>query len=316
MALGNDEDPDPGSNGPQQPFAYVLIPILGFGLIVSVLTCYKYKRRKARLARMAAEGIAFARDPETGRVRGPNGTATGRRRAGRRLGLGVGSREEGLNELGEAPPAYTPNAPKPPSENGGGIELMTYSQATAEIGTSRSPPGYGQEPRAGPAGDSTSGDGGPGGADDAAARLSAEMRRDAPRNATAHDISESTRPSQELRRNTPGNASTAVTSDTATQSEETRRETPENTATTGTGGVSSTTISNEDATIDTPPTASGAGQSTRPSEEITRDITKPTTGTTTASTSEAANTATAPSSTAEPSRPPKAVLPSSSSGSN
>ncbi|KAK5632225.1 hypothetical protein RRF57_007939 [Xylaria bambusicola] len=151
MALGSD---DGSSDGSQQPFTYVLIPILGFGLIISVLTCYKYKRRKRRLARMAAEDPTFGRDPETGRTRldrrEPNGAVTGRRRAGRRLGLGVGSREEGLNELGEAPPAYTPNAPKPPSE-AGGIELMTYSQATAEIGTSRSPPDYGEEPRAGPA---------------------------------------------------------------------------------------------------------------------------------------------------------------------
>ncbi|KAJ8114142.1 hypothetical protein ONZ43_g4973 [Nemania bipapillata] len=156
MALGNDDNPD---NGPQNPFAYVLIPVIGFGLVVSLLTCYRYRRRKQRLAQ-------FATDPaqlEAGRARlnrGPNGVvivttgsggSSGGRRTGRSrrlgLGVGVGSREEGLNELGEAPPAYTPNGPKPPTEAAGdSIELTTYSQATAEIGMSRSPPSYGEEP--------------------------------------------------------------------------------------------------------------------------------------------------------------------------
>ncbi|KAI0098715.1 hypothetical protein GGR51DRAFT_565547 [Nemania sp. FL0031] len=163
MALGNDDNPQ---NGPQNPFAYVLIPVIGFGLVVSLITCYRYRRKKQRLAEFASDPARL----EAGHARqerGPNGivivsTAGGRGGGGRRsgrsrrlgLGVGVGSREEGLNELGEAPPAYTPNAPKPPSDGGigggdgtgdGGIELTAYSQATAEAGTSHSPPNYEEE---------------------------------------------------------------------------------------------------------------------------------------------------------------------------
>ncbi|KAI0873160.1 hypothetical protein GGS24DRAFT_405053 [Hypoxylon argillaceum] len=164
MATGNDENPN---NGPQNPFAYVLIPVIGFGLVVSLITCYRFRRRKQRLARFAA-AAAGAGDPEAGHAsrlhsRGPNGVVIlttpgggggGRRNGGRSrrlgMGIGVGSREEGLNELGEAPPAYAPNGPKPPGEAGGGdMELTTYSQATAEVGMSRSPPEYGAEPPAG-----------------------------------------------------------------------------------------------------------------------------------------------------------------------
>ncbi|KAI0907421.1 hypothetical protein F4823DRAFT_564816 [Ustulina deusta] len=221
MALGNDTTND----GPQQPFAYVLIPLLGFGLIVSLITCYRFRRRKQRLARLVAEDPGYVRELEAGRTRvdrrGPNGAVvTGRRRAGRRLGLGVGSREEGLNELGEAPPAYTPNAPnapKPPEAGGGGVEnveLMTYSQATAEAGTSRSPPGYGEEPsssaatgsRMGTVAGTTSG-----GAGDTA-RLSQEMRRGATGSATTSTgARETTRLSEEMRRDgATGNAGTTT----------------------------------------------------------------------------------------------------------
>ncbi|KAI1161180.1 hypothetical protein F5B18DRAFT_663280 [Nemania serpens] len=162
MALGNDENP---SNGPQNPFAYVLIPVIGFGLVVSLITCYRYRRKKQRLARFAADPAQL----EAGHARldrGPNGVVIitggggggagrgGRRAVGRsrRLGLGIGtgSREEGLNELGEAPPAYMPNTPKPPTEGAvEGIELATYSQATAEAGMSQSPPSYGENPSSG-----------------------------------------------------------------------------------------------------------------------------------------------------------------------
>ncbi|KAI1421535.1 hypothetical protein F5Y12DRAFT_718315 [Xylaria sp. FL1777] len=255
MALGNDDNPN---NGPSQPFAYVLIPVLGFGLIVSLITCYRYRRRKQRLARLSEEGggPTFVRDPETGRARvdrrGAEGAvATGRRRAGRRLGLGVGSREEGLNELGEAPPAYTPNAPKPPSvEN---VELMTYSQATAEAGTSRSPPTYGEQPssgaRAGPgmgtAGGSSSGGGG-GGAS-GTARLSEEMRRDATGNTTASGAGETARLSEEMRGPTGNATTTSGASDTVRPSEEVRRD--------ATGDAPTATI---EAAADTPTAASSS----------------------------------------------------------
>ncbi|KAH8157191.1 hypothetical protein CIB48_g11056 [Xylaria polymorpha] len=201
MALGNDNNQN---NGPSQnPFAYVLIPVLGFGLIVAVITCYRYRRKKQRLARLA-EDPEYQRELEEGRRqrtqldRGPNGVIIiagdrgGRRGRSRRLGLGVGvgSREEGLNELGEAPPAYTPNAPKPPSEAGAEhIELTTYSQATAEAGMSRSPPLYGEEPpraRSGQAVGTTSR-----AVDNA--RASEETMREGALNATTSRASDATR---------------------------------------------------------------------------------------------------------------------------
>ncbi|KAI0522025.1 hypothetical protein F5B22DRAFT_514079 [Xylaria bambusicola] len=327
MALGSE---DGSSNGPQQPFAYVLIPILGFGVIVTVLTCYKYKRRKRRLARMVAEDPTLGRDPETGRTRldrrEPNGTVTGRRRAGRRLGLGVGSREEGLNELGEAPPAYTPNAPKPPSETGG-IELMTYSQATAEIGTSRSPPGYADESRTGPAIGSTSASAG--GPSDSA-RISQEMRRDVPTGTTASGAGETMRLSEEMRRGNLGNTPASGAGDTARVNEETRTDTPENA--TAVGSASETVGFREDARRNPPLTTSGASEPTRSSEGIDGGATARSTGTsndnvnemttaseggitenTTGTTTTAMNaTTTTPSTTDEPAPPPKAVLPPSS----
>ncbi|TGJ82067.1 hypothetical protein E0Z10_g6682 [Xylaria hypoxylon] len=227
MALGNDEN---SNNGPNQPFAYVLIPILGFGLIVSLITCYRYKRKKQRLARLAAEDPNYLRDLEAGRTRldrGPNGVVIvggerGRRVRGRsrRLGLGVGSREEGLNELGEAPPAYMPNAPKPPSEAGAAgvvenVELTTYSQASAEAGTSGSPPLYGEEPLARPgavaiASTSSVAD---------TTRLSEEMRRGASGNATVAAEAGTSR-SPPVYSDSPSGTRTSSAGDTARPSEE------------------------------------------------------------------------------------------------
>lgn len=183
---------------------------------------------------------------------------------------------------------------------------MTYSQATAEIGTSRSPPGYGQESSAGRAGGSTI-DGGLAGADHIATRSSQELRRDIPGDAMAYDTSERTRLSQEIRRYTPANTSTA--DEITRRSEESRRNVSEIATTRTTGGVSDNMRLDEDVTRDTPQTARSASQSTRPSEEMRRDTTENTIGTT-STTSEAANTiTTAPSTADEPLPPPKAVLP-------
>ncbi|KAI1350332.1 hypothetical protein F5Y01DRAFT_159550 [Xylaria sp. FL0043] len=344
MALGSDENPN---NGAQEPFAYVLIPVLVFGLIVSLITCYRFRRRKRRLARLVEEGGSptFVRDPETGRTRidgrGANGAAaTGRRRAGRRLGLGVGSREEGLNELGEAPPAYTPNAPKPPSVEH--VELMTYSQATAEIGTSRSPPTYGEETSSGvvngPAVGSTSGGAGAGAGAGETARLSEEMRRDAPGRSGTNSASNTTRLSEEMRRDATGNVTTtgganenarlsqdvrgdATGGDDAAAGgavehtspvEETRRGATAETATADTARLS------EERRKDTPrgPTMSGdTSETVGESQETRRDTTEHTTATTTTTTTTtteattAADTTIATSSITEPAPPPKAVLP-------
>ncbi|KAI1270232.1 hypothetical protein F5Y18DRAFT_7521 [Xylariaceae sp. FL1019] len=142
---GTDPDDDDNSTS---PFTYVLIPIIIIGALVALTTCYRLRRRRATVRTVDTH---FA-EPDGRRrtvIHGPNGVVIvseegqngGRvRRAGRRLGLGVGSREEGLNELGEAPPAYSAAGPKPPgAEN---VELQTYTQAAPEAGTSFSPPGY------------------------------------------------------------------------------------------------------------------------------------------------------------------------------
>ncbi|KAI0536991.1 hypothetical protein GGR58DRAFT_371933 [Xylaria digitata] len=278
MALGSDDNPN---NGPSQPFAYVLIPILGFGLIVSLITCYRYRRKKQRLARLAAEDPTIIRDLEAGRTRldrGPNrvvivGNERGRRVRGRsrRLGLGIGSREEGLNELGEAPPAYTPNAPKPPSEVGAAgvvenIELTTYSQASAEAGTSRSPPSYGAEPPARPgetavASTSSAAD---------ATRLSEEMRRDvtaAPEASTSRGPPEYGEPP----------------------------------SSTGAGSGSGTAVE----------TTRSASDTVMSSEEASRGDTTGNSTATTATPLPVAGTTTTISATDEPAPPPKAVLPPS-----
>ncbi|KAI0434415.1 hypothetical protein F5Y09DRAFT_252020 [Xylaria sp. FL1042] len=335
MAPGSDENPN---NGPQEPFAYVLIPVLVFGLVVSLITCYRFRRRKRRIARLAEEGgggggPAFVRDPETGRMRidgraNSAAAATGRRRAGRRLGLGVGSREEGLNELGEAPPAYTPNAPKPPSVEH--VELMTYSQATAEIGTSRSPPTYGEEASSGAANGpgietavrSTSGSASSSASE--TARLSEELRRGTPSNPTASGANDTTRLSEEMRRDATGDvATTAGTSENARLSQEMRRD-----ATSGddaaASGAGDTTASSEELRTNTTKNATTSDDSdtTRLSKELRRDTTGNTTTTTTeapmdanttvADTAATTNTIPTTSSANEPAPPPKAVLPPAS----
>ncbi|KAI1438386.1 hypothetical protein GGR50DRAFT_426371 [Xylaria sp. CBS 124048] len=139
-----------GSDGRSLAFGYILIPLIGFGLIVSLLTCCRYRRKKRQIARLTADP-AYVRDVEAGRrpaedvpLTSTTGDTRRHRATGRRLGVGVGSAEEGLNELGEAPPAYTPNVPKPPGAEGSADHgLATYSQAAAEVGTSWSPPQYG-----------------------------------------------------------------------------------------------------------------------------------------------------------------------------
>ncbi|TRX93406.1 hypothetical protein FHL15_005681 [Xylaria flabelliformis] len=289
MALGNDDNPNNGSG--QNPFAYVLIPILGFGLIVAVITCYRYRRKKHRLARLA-EDPEYQRQLEEGRQRtqldrGPNGVIIIADRGGRRggrsrrlgLGAGMGSREEGLNELGEAPPAYTPGAPKPPSELGAEhIELTTYSQATAEAGMSRSPPLYDEAPPSNAGPPSGPATGAMSGARDSArsseeiggdatarnattshavdnARMSVDTRGDsAPITSSAGDAS---RTSEEMREHVPGNASASSASGSTGTNEETRGDTTTTIVTTATtattGGTTAATSTTDELT--TPPRA-------------------------------------------------------------
>lgn len=171
----------PSDANAQIRITYVVIPIIGIGLVLAVLTVYRY-RRKRQMMGLFADGLRLEAGQRNYYANGErviivtNGAGGGRTRAragGRRLGLGVGSREEGLNELGEAPPAYTPDGipgPKPPATGvvgtetetgtgtvtgtgteGGdrngemGIELTQYSQTAAEASMSRNPPDYGDE---------------------------------------------------------------------------------------------------------------------------------------------------------------------------
>ncbi|KAI0156906.1 hypothetical protein GGR57DRAFT_74222 [Xylariaceae sp. FL1272] len=142
-------DPDDDDENSTNPFTYILIPIIIIGALVALTTCYRLRRRRVTVHTVDTH---FA-EPDGRRrtvIHGPNGvvivseegqTGGRARRAGRRLGLGVGSREEGLNELGEAPPAYAAEGPKPPGADEQ-VELQTYSQAAPEAGMSLSPPGY------------------------------------------------------------------------------------------------------------------------------------------------------------------------------
>ncbi|KAI1812605.1 hypothetical protein GGS20DRAFT_524965 [Poronia punctata] len=120
--MSSPEEEEEASGRTQTPFAYVLVPIIGFGLFCVLITCYRY-RRKRRLLHLQQHEL------EAG-----TGSWPRRRVRPRRLGLGIAatSMDEGLNELGEAPPAY-----KPPEH-----VAATYTQAMAAPATRRSPPGY------------------------------------------------------------------------------------------------------------------------------------------------------------------------------
>ncbi|KAI1380820.1 hypothetical protein F4677DRAFT_199423 [Hypoxylon crocopeplum] len=138
----DDNDNDSGNIFSTYPFSWVLVPLIIFVGAGSLLVCYRYRRRQK--LRMLYGTNALERDLEAmghrSRPRMPN-----ERRTGRERGLfGLGSREEGLNELGEAPPAYT--APQKRPDNTEAIELAPMQQppgmvATEGASTSR-PPAY------------------------------------------------------------------------------------------------------------------------------------------------------------------------------
>ncbi|KAI1475266.1 hypothetical protein F4774DRAFT_414030 [Daldinia eschscholtzii] len=127
------------------PFSWVLVPIIIFIGVGTLLMCYRYRRR--RKLRMLYGTSALERDLEAMGNRSRSRAPTERRARGGRRGLGSGydSREEGLNELGEAPPAYTPAQKRP--DNAEDVELNplqplpTAVVATNGAGTS-GPPTY------------------------------------------------------------------------------------------------------------------------------------------------------------------------------
>ncbi|KAI1344954.1 hypothetical protein F5Y15DRAFT_12749 [Xylariaceae sp. FL0016] len=146
------------------PFAWVIVPLLVFGLVTALLTCYRVRRRR-RVMILRGSTAALHQDVEAAsanRPRGEGGGGFSRGRDGGR-GFGIGSRDEGLNELGEAPPAYN-SAVKKSEGDGSDIELRhlnstgdtgraAYSQAVDmdQAGTSTGLPGYDGARRTSPA---------------------------------------------------------------------------------------------------------------------------------------------------------------------
>lgn len=114
--------PDNGTLGEDtfasHPFTWVLVPVCILGLVAILIACFRFKRRQKRtsyaLSRASFGRNALDQDLEALGVNRPrrqqNGVIGGRRIMG--FGFGDASREEGLNELGEAPPAYTPSHKK------------------------------------------------------------------------------------------------------------------------------------------------------------------------------------------------------------
>ncbi|KAI1778265.1 hypothetical protein F4818DRAFT_291852 [Hypoxylon cercidicola] len=128
----DDDDSSSGSIFATYPFSWIIVPLVIFVGAGTLLVCYRYRRR--RKLRMQYGTNALNQDLEAmahqSRPRLPN-----ERRAGGRRGLILmfGSREEGLNELGEAPPAYT--APRKRPEDTEGVELTPVEQSTSTTST-------------------------------------------------------------------------------------------------------------------------------------------------------------------------------------
>ncbi|ORY65343.1 uncharacterized protein BCR38DRAFT_409054 [Pseudomassariella vexata] len=124
------------------PFRWILVPILILLVAAAIITCLRYKRRM----QYRGYGInASERDLEgQGQNRRPNSRwqwagadapqGAGRRRPG--FGFGLANREEGLNELGEAPPAYTPSHKRANTEED--VELEDVTRPTPQSSLSQS----------------------------------------------------------------------------------------------------------------------------------------------------------------------------------
>ncbi|KAI1081248.1 hypothetical protein F5B20DRAFT_537447 [Whalleya microplaca] len=143
-----DRDEDSGSVFENYPFAWILIPLIILVAAGTLLVFYRYRRRQ-KLRRLYGTNAlerdleamgqrASARPPNDPRVRG--GHRTGRRRRS----LNNPGPEEGLNELGEPPPAYT--APRKHPDDSEDIELTPMehpgSTTTTVDASTSSPPAY------------------------------------------------------------------------------------------------------------------------------------------------------------------------------
>ncbi|KAI2625826.1 hypothetical protein GGR54DRAFT_516429 [Hypoxylon sp. NC1633] len=137
------DDGNSGSIFSTSPFSWVLVPLVIFFGLGAFLIWYRYRRRQK--LRMRYGTNALERDLEAmgnrPRPRIPTDRRTGR---DRRLIFGLGSREEGLNELGEAPPAYT--APQKRPDDTEAIELAPIHHppgaTTVEGAGTSGPPAY------------------------------------------------------------------------------------------------------------------------------------------------------------------------------
>jgi hypothetical protein len=144
------------------PVTWILLPICCLAFAAICIGIFRYRKRKRSRLLDMLNTTPSQRDVEAGRRNGPRRTAnprwqwagtdgapSGRRRAG----VGVGSREEGLNELGEAPPAYTASKRSEDDVELGDLSASPTGRTTS-VGTSEprhvvggdgaSPPEYGE----------------------------------------------------------------------------------------------------------------------------------------------------------------------------
>ncbi|KPM44753.1 hypothetical protein AK830_g1796 [Neonectria ditissima] len=97
-----DDNDDSSSSLSSQPFAWVLIPVVIFIFIGVVATIVQIRRRRRRRAALQYPGLGTGQSA-------PAGTTRPGRTTRRGTGLAATRSEEGLNELGEAPPPYDGN---------------------------------------------------------------------------------------------------------------------------------------------------------------------------------------------------------------
>lgn len=133
------------SDGDQYPFWWIIIPVVGVIALACLVTLLRYRRRKLRRTLAGYRNNALRRDIEAmGPPRhrplalnrrwyttGPNVSAGHSRWRSVGLGAGLNSRDEGLNELGEAPPAYTARQKQAPGVQE--IELLHVGSSQADV---------------------------------------------------------------------------------------------------------------------------------------------------------------------------------------
>ncbi|KAI0024226.1 hypothetical protein F4780DRAFT_652407 [Xylariomycetidae sp. FL0641] len=132
---------DEGDSGPHYDISYFLVPIVIFAVFPTMLAYLKYRRRRQR-QNIAA--IASARNLAMASAAGPtpgsyhwhsSQTRRNNRRGARSTSATAPANppppEEGLNELGEAPPAYTQKGPDVDATAGPAAGLPNYDEAAA-----------------------------------------------------------------------------------------------------------------------------------------------------------------------------------------